>query len=96
MGLDSRITELISIGVSVGANCQPCLQYHVAKAKENGVSEHDIQEAITVGRTVRKGAAYKMDQYIATLWDGTSIIPQSTDKGRECGCTTINIGEELT
>ena len=87
MSLDNRITSLISIGVSVGANCQPCLQYHVAKAKENGISEQEIQEAITVGKTVRKGAAYNMDQYIASLRDENSSSPSSTGKGCECGCS---------
>ena len=87
MSLDSRITALISVGVSVGANCQPCLQYHVAKAKENGISEQEIQEAINVGKAVRKGAAYKMDQYIASLREDASSIPQSADKGCGCGCS---------
>ena len=84
MSLDSRITALISIGVSVGANCQPCLQHYLAKAKEDGISEQEIQEAITVGRTVRKGAAYKMDQYIASLGEGKSYVSQSRDQGGKC------------
>ena len=85
MSFDSRVTALISIGVSVGVNCQPCLQYHVAKAKENGIGELEIQEAINVGRTVRKGAAYKMDQYIVNLSDAASSSSQSEGKGCECG-----------
>ena len=67
MSFDSRITELISIGVSVGVNCQPCLQYHISKAKELGISEQEVRNAIMLGKSVRKGAAYKMDQYIAEL-----------------------------
>lgn len=85
MSFDSRVTALVSIGVSVGVNCQPCLQYHVAKAKENGISELEIQEAIQVGRTVRKGAAYKMDQYIVNLSEATSSSSQPEGKGCECG-----------
>jgi AhpD family alkylhydroperoxidase len=73
--------------VSVGANCQPCLQYHIARARENGVIEQEIQEAIYVGRTVRKGAAYKMDEYIKTLCDENSSIPRPAGKGCECGCS---------
>jgi len=86
MSLDSRIAALISIGVSVGANCQPCLQYHISNAKENGVSDQEIQEAIQVGRTVRKGAAYKMDQYIGTLRKDASASSNPVSKGCECGC----------
>lgn len=86
MKLDSRITLLISIGVSVGVNCQPCLQYHMAKARETGISEQEIEEAISVGRTVRKGAAYRMDQYIALLQEEGVADRQPASGGCGCGC----------
>ncbi|VBB06443.1 alkylhydroperoxidase ahpd core [Lucifera butyrica] len=86
MSLDNRMTELIAIGVSVGANCQPCLEYHVAKAREIGISEQEIQEAIHVGQTVRKGAAYKMDQHIMALREKPSAGPQPAGGGCACGC----------
>lgn len=87
MSLDGRICELISVGVSVGVNCQPCLQYHVAKAKENGASEQEIQEAIRLGKNVRKGAMHTMDQYIATLWEDPSSLVRPTGKDEACGCS---------
>lgn len=86
MSLDNRMTELIAIGVSVGVNCQPCLEYHVAKAREIGIDKQEIQEAIRVGQTVRKGAAYKMDQYIIALRENTSAGPQPAGDDCECGC----------
>jgi len=86
MSLDNRVIELIAIGASVGANCQPCLEYHVAKALENGSCKQEIQEAINVGITVRKGAANKMDKYIVSLWENVSSVPRSADKDCECGC----------
>jgi len=67
MKLDVRIQELIAVGASVTANCQPCLQYHSAKALENGADADDVADAIEVGKTVRKGAAAKMDRFIAGL-----------------------------
>lgn len=67
MAISEQVRSLISIGVSVGVNCQSCLQYHVAKAKENGIDESDILEAIATGKAVRKGAAYKMDEYIKEI-----------------------------
>jgi AhpD family alkylhydroperoxidase len=85
MSLDIRMIELISIGASVGANCQPCLQYHITKAKEHGVSEQEIQEATQVGRTVRKGAANKMDQFIASL-DGEHSSTRRPISGCGCSC----------
>ncbi|WP_319402014.1 carboxymuconolactone decarboxylase family protein [uncultured Anaeromusa sp.] len=67
MAISEQVRSLISIGVSVGVNCQPCLQYHVEKAKENGIDESEILEAIATGKAVRKGAAYKMDEYIKEI-----------------------------
>lgn len=84
MSLDSRIKLLIAIGVSVGANCLPCVELHVAKAREIGISEQEIGEAIEVGKTVRKGAAYRMDQFIAELQEKAVSDKPPEDKG--CGC----------
>ncbi|GBG55926.1 hypothetical protein SDC9_158707 [bioreactor metagenome] len=86
MNLNNQTKALISIGASIGANCQPCLQYHVAHAKEIGISEQEIQVAIRVGQMVRKGAASKMDQYVIALQENTSISPQSEGNDCMCGC----------
>jgi len=65
--MDTKIKELIAIGASVTANCQPCLRYHVSKAKENGANEQEIKEAIATAKMVRKGAMSKMDELISTV-----------------------------
>lgn len=78
--LDMRVKELIAIGASITANCQPCLDYHVARARENGAEEAEIQEAIAVGKIVRKGAAGKMDQYAAQMLKGTAATPDDSAK----------------
>lgn len=68
--MDRKLKELIAIGASVAAHCQPCLKYHVAKAKEADVAEEDIRQAIAVGKMVSKGAGEHMDVYIVeTLRD---------------------------
>jgi AhpD family alkylhydroperoxidase len=65
--LDEKIKELIAIGASVSANCHPCVKYHFAKAIEKNIAETDIQQAIEVGKMVRKGAAGQMDKLIEEL-----------------------------
>lgn len=47
--MDDRTKELIAIGASVGAHCQPCLTYHVGKARELGIDEESIRAAIETG-----------------------------------------------
>ena len=48
--------ELIAIGASVAAHCQPCLKYHYAKARELDIPEDEIEEAIATGQQVESGA----------------------------------------
>jgi len=82
MKLDDRIRELIAVGTAIGANCHPCLEYHVAKAREFAVADDEIGEAIEVGRMVRKGAQGKMDKLAASLLARAQDAPVAAG----CGC----------
>ena len=84
MVLDKREVELIALGTSVAVNCQPCLQFHINEALKVGITIPEIKEAIQMGRTVRKGAAHKMDQFISTIISDEAIVSR---EGREiCEC----------
>ncbi len=63
MAMDEKIRELIAVGASITANCQPCLKYHTDKALEFGADPKDVAEAVEMGKRVRKGAAAKMDGF---------------------------------
>ena len=65
--MEKKIKELIAIGASISANCQPCLEYHTAKAIEYGANNSEIKSAIEVGKLVRKGAAAKMDKFVLSI-----------------------------
>ncbi len=65
--IDVKIKELIAIGSSVSANCHPCVKYHVNQARELTIDEDEIQQAIDVGKMVRKGAAGQMDKLLSTV-----------------------------
>ena len=84
MKLDARLKELIAVGASVTANCQPCLQYHVSKARASGADDEEIEIAIAVAKAVRKGAAAKMDDYVMRL--GAETEPAGSSAGQGCGC----------
>lgn len=83
MTLDDRIKELVAVGASVAANCQPCLQYHVGAALQSGAGEQEIKAAIAVGKLVRRGAAGKMDKFIHSLNDAAPAEPTADN---DCGC----------
>lgn len=65
--LDEKTLELIAIGATITANCQPCLDFHVGKARELGVQEAAIAAAIEVGQEVRGGAVARMDRFAAGM-----------------------------
>ncbi len=75
--MDARIKELIALGASVAANCHPCIRHHMGKARDMGTDRTEIQQALQVGRMVRKGATDQMDELIAELHGGCC----------ETGCT---------
>ena len=80
--MDNRIKELIAIGASVAANCQPCVEYHAGKARENGAEQKEIAEAIAIGKIVRKGATGKMDRFLSATLSG---MPADTNTDKEPG-----------
>jgi AhpD family alkylhydroperoxidase len=61
--MDEITIELVAIGASISAHCKPCLAYHLGKARELGITEVDIQEAIEVGFMIEKGAGNAMRKY---------------------------------
>ena len=89
LAMDEKVKELIAVGASVGAHCQPCLTFHVAKAKEIGIEEAEIREAIAIGHMVEKGAMSAMRSFSATVFDAPATAAPSCcsggkPKGKSC------------
>lgn len=86
--LDERTKELIAIGASIGAHCQPCLTYHVAKARELGLDADQISAAIDVGYIVQTGATVAMKEFanrvLAALKPGSKASSQTQDDAKSC------------
>lgn len=47
------VAELVAIGASIAANCEPCLRYHVASAEKLGVSLADMDRAVQLAAKVK-------------------------------------------
>jgi AhpD family alkylhydroperoxidase len=73
--MNEKTKEMIALGASVGAHCQPCLEYHVGKAREVGLTDDEIREAIAIGHMVEKGAMAAMKQFSAGVLDAKSEQP---------------------
>jgi AhpD family alkylhydroperoxidase len=77
MKMDDTIRELTAIGASIAAHCQPCLTFHVDKAKKLGIGEDEISEAIAVGRMIQKGAMTAMDKFAESVLVGSGNKPSA-------------------
>lgn len=75
--MDESLKELVAIGASVGAHCQPCLDHHIRSAMALGIASADIREAIAIGHTVEKGAMAAMRKYSAAAAEGLPAIAGS-------------------
>lgn len=86
MSLSEKIKELVAVGASITANCQPCLKYHTDKALEFGADAGEVAAAIEMGKRVRKGASAKMDEYAASVSsDSAGSGPAGAAKSACCG-----------
>jgi len=83
--MDARTKELIAIGAAVGAHCQPCLTYHVEKARELGIDDEEIRVAIETGHMVEKGAMSAMRKFSASVMDSSLPI------GSACSANNDNL-----
>lgn len=63
--LNTKIAELVAIGASMAANCQPCLKYHCEAARKAGATAAEISAAMDIGLMVKA----KPDEHIRKLAD---------------------------
>jgi len=82
--MEDKTKLLIAVGAAVTANCQPCLKTLIKKAKESGVQDKEILEAIGVARIVRKNSTTQIDQFLSGLSEAGYV---AEDAKGGCGCT---------
>ena len=62
--MDPRTKELVAIGASVAARCQPCFRHHLTKARELGVGEEDIQAAVDLAGRISVVGGERMIDFV--------------------------------
>lgn len=65
--MDQRTRELAAISASVAGHCQPCLRYHLAKAREIGVPEEDIEGVIKLAKVISENGDLRMMEFAEVL-----------------------------
>jgi len=71
--LDTKIKELVALGIAVAVRCDPCIAFHAESARKYGATREEIME--TVGTAIYMGAGPAVmyaaqaveayDQYVA-------------------------------
>lgn len=74
------VTELIAIGAAIASNCEPCFKYHYNQAKNLGVSNDDMLEAVNTSLQVKDAPAQAMVQLAQK-----TLLPEATSAGGCCG-----------
>ncbi len=67
--LDLKTKELIAIGVSAVAKCEGCLEGHIKKARELGLTKQEISDALVVAVGIAAAAVVDMSDKVAAKLD---------------------------
>lgn len=52
--MTEQVQELVALGAALASNCESCLKFHYKKAKELGLTEEDISQALQIGQNVKQ------------------------------------------
>ena len=85
--MDDRMKKLLAVSASLGANCHPCLEYHISKALESGIERDEITEAVEIAKTVRRGATTSMDKLALKLLGNDPSLQAGDSCKTSCCCS---------
>lgn len=89
--LTLRERELVALGAAMGCNCQPCIEFHIPAARETGLSDAQISEAIRIADRVRRVPALKVLRAALSMLPHEAGAAQVSDKADRCvGMSTMS------
>lgn len=84
--LTAQQRELVAIGASLASNCIPCIEFHVRKGLEAGLTNEVIHEAVEVADTVRQVPVRRVLETAATVLDSGRGSSQDANGKSTCEC----------
>jgi AhpD family alkylhydroperoxidase len=84
--LNLRDRELVSLGAALAANCIPCVEFHVPKAREAGISDAELSEVLALANKVRQVPARNVLEVATLAVEGKNA--EKVDSTRD-QCTEI-------
>jgi len=92
-GFSPIAAEYVALGAAIGANCEPCLKYHVAAALKVGITLPDIAKAVAMAAKVKETPARAILKLAEQLTQtgggsaGASCGAPAPDAAAGCGCS---------
>ena len=68
--LSFRDRELVALGAALAANCVPCVNHHVPKAREAGLTDAELAEVLALADTIRQVPARLVLESAKSAVDG--------------------------
>jgi AhpD family alkylhydroperoxidase len=96
----AAVDELVAVGAAVASNCEPCLEYHVGRARELGVSDEEIAQAVKTARRVKEVPARMIlklaDELLGTQAEAKAArsLPLVGSNGPCCGGEQAEVAAE--
>lgn len=75
---------VVAIGAAMGSNCPPCMEYHIPRARQAGLSDDEIHAAIVYADKIRQVPARKTLQTALALLPG--LVPEAAGAASASGC----------
>jgi AhpD family alkylhydroperoxidase len=67
--LDARTKELLGLVASLVLRCDDCITYHVIRASENGVTDTEFDEVMSIGLVVGGSITIPHIRRATQLWE---------------------------
>jgi alkylhydroperoxidase/carboxymuconolactone decarboxylase family protein YurZ len=86
--MDEKTSILVCLGAATAANCVPCFEHYLKKAKGLGLSSEEVLEAADLASKVKNGAHLVMRSGIKTFMGNEKASDPcscSPVKGTCCG-----------
>jgi 4-carboxymuconolactone decarboxylase len=85
--LSKRDTELVALGAAVGSNCVPCVVFHVQEARNCGLTDEEIREAVdSADKLKRMPATLVLNAAHQELCENPTEPSEEDPAQSGCGC----------